>query len=314
MGMSLHPSRLLVVIVTLAVTGFFECADVAAQNTTSPANGTFETVATLPSADTENLFITPDGAIYVTSMDAKTVFKVTPDGHVSPFATIPTAAFVLGVSSTGDGFALTVATRPFRRPGAAGQPPQIDFSDAQPEIVLLDKSGKITATIPGPKGSFFNGIAAESRPGMYMVSDSGTGIIWQVDARKKRLDSWFKDDALAPNESVRIGANGIKVHDGSLYVSARGGLYRVKIGSDGRPAGALTTIAQGIRTDDFDVAKDGTIYLTSMMKVSPAGEVSQFLDKVPTGPAVFVSRDGKWLYWSTRGSDPQQRLLRAPIR
>ena len=286
-----------------------------AQTSSSEGAAPFETVATLPAADTENLTETADGSIYVTTMDAKTVYKVTPDRRVEKFATLPSVAYVIGIANEGDGFVLTTCERMFRRPGAAGQPPQIDFSDAGTQVLLLDKTGKITATIPGPKGSFFNGITpAGTRRGVYLIADSNGDTIWQVDARTRRLEPWLKDPLLAPNESVRIGANGIKAQNGSVYINARGTMYRVQIGSDGKPKGGLTVVAQGIRTDDFAVANDGTIYLTSMTKISPAGQVSPFLERVPTGPAMIVSRDQKWLYWSTRGSDPQQRLLRIAIR
>ena len=286
-----------------------------AQTTSAQGAPAFETVATIPAADTENLTETADGSMYVTTMDAKTVYRVTPDRRVEKFATLPSVAYVVGIANDGDGFALTATERTFRRPSAAGQPPQIDFSDAGTEVVLLDKSGKITATIPGPKGSFFNGIApAGTRRGVYLIADSNGDTIWQVEARTKRLEPWLKDPVLAPNETVRIGANGIKVQNGWVYINSRGTMYRVQIGADGKPKGGLMTVAQGIRTDDFAVAADGTIFLTSMMKISPAGQVSPFVERAPTGPAMIVSRDQKWLYWSTRGSDPQQRLLRTAIR
>jgi|RhiMetdeSRZDD1v2_1073273.scaffolds.fasta_scaffold03889_5 catechol 2,3-dioxygenase-like lactoylglutathione lyase family enzyme len=283
--------------------------------TASEAAPAFESVATIPAADTENLTETADGSIYVTTMDAKTVYRVTSDRRVEKFATLPSVAYVLGITNDGDSFALTATERTFRRSGVAGQPPQIDFSDAGSQVLLLDKTGKITATVPGPKGSFFNGITtAGTRRGVYLIADSNGDTIWQVDARAKHLEPWLKDPALAPNETVRIGANGIKVQNGWVYINSRGTMYRVRIGSDGKAKGGLTMLAQGIRTDDFAVADDGTIYLTSMTKISPAGQVSPFLERVPTGPAMIVSRDQRWLYWSTRGSDPQQRLLRVAIR
>ena len=288
----------------------------ALQGAASQVSSEFETVVTLPSPapDTENLFEAPDGSIYITGMDAKVVWKVTPDRRVDTFASVPSVAYVVGVASTGDGFALTTFGRPFRRPGAPGQPPQVDFSDIDTRVILLDKAGQLTATIPGQKGQAFNGItAAGTRAGLYLVADSNAGTIWQVDAAKKSIEPWLKDDVLAPTETVRVGANGIKVHNGWVYVSSRGTMYRAEMGPNGRPQGTLSVFAQGIRTDDFDIAKDGTIYLSSMTKISPRGEMSPFREKVPTGPAVMVSRDGRWLYWPTRGGEGPQRLLRTAI-
>jgi hypothetical protein len=314
----LRPTILLLIgaAITAAVTVSVYAVGPALQSAASQVSSAFETVVTLPlpAPDTENLFEAPDGSIYITGMDAKVVWKVTPDRRVDTFATVPSVAFVVGVASTGDGFALTAFGRPFRRPGAAGQPPQIDFSDIDTQIILLDKTGKVTASIPGQKAQAFNGITpAGTRGGIYLVADSNAGTIWQVDAGRKRIELWLKDDLLAPTEAARVGANGIKVHDGWVYVSSRGTMYRVQMGPDGRPRRTLSVFAQGIRTDDFDIAKDGTIYLSSMTKISPRGEVSPFREKVPPGPAVMVSRDGKWLYWPTRGADAPQRLLRTAI-
>lgn len=292
----------------------------AVGNTTSPAAQTtpesssaFETVATLPLADTENIFETADGSFYITGMDARSLVRVTPDRRVETFVTLPSVAFVFGVVGMDDSFALTVSERPyFRGIRVVGQPRQLDFSDIGAQVVLVDKAGHVTATIPGPKGAFFNGIAAAGR-GMYLIADSANGIV-QVDTGKKQIQPWFAHEAFAPTDPPRVGVNGIKVHDGWVYVSARGAIYRVPIGADGRPNGGLSLFAHGARADDFDIAKDGTLYLSSLTTVSPRGEIKQFRQNVPTGPAVAVSRDGRWLYWPTRGLEGQQKLLRAAIR
>jgi hypothetical protein len=314
-----RPHRLILAVTSVALAAAVVIAYIpraAAQIAGSASNrSAFETIATLPSPDTENLYEAPDGSIFVTSMEAKVVWKVTPDRRVETFATVPSVAFVVGITSTGEGFALTAFGRSFRRPGAAGQPPQIDFSDIDPQIIVLDKTGRVTASIPGQKGQAFNGITpAGTRNGVYLVADSNAGTIWQADVARRQIEPWLKDERLAPTETARVGANGIKMHDGWVYVNSRGTMYRVEMGPDGQPRGGLSVFADGIRTDDFDIARDGTVYLSSLTKISPRGEMSPFLDNVPTGPAVLVSRDGKWLYWPTRGADPEERLLRAAIR
>jgi hypothetical protein len=86
--------------------------------------------------------------------------------------------------------------------------------------------------------------------------------------------------------------------------------------SQGAPKGPLKMFAQGFRPDDFDIARDGTIYLpsgTSLFKLSPTGEVSTFLEGAGLSAAAMVSGDGKWLYWPTRGGSEPQRLLRVAI-
>lgn len=301
-----------------------------AQNAPDPR---VETFATLPSAGaTENIGQAADGSIYITGMDDKVLWKVTPAGQVEKFADVPGVAAVLGVAPADNGVVATAFLRPFRRPapaaaqapaaGAAGAPAapalQIDFSDVGTEILVFDKSGKVTATIPGQKGQAFNGITSAGN-GKFLIADSNAGTIWQVDPAKQQIDPWIKDDVLAPSGTVPIGANGVKAQGGWVYVSVtgRGAIYRVQMDSNGRPQGTLKMFAEGFRPDDFDVAKDGSLYSssgTTMYKVSPDGQVTKLLENVPGGPATLVSRDGRWVYWPTRGGAAPQRLLRTAIR
>lgn len=289
---------------------------VSAQERTTPAaSSQFETAVTLPSAGpTENLCQTPDGSIYITGIDDRILWKISPKGDVEKFATIPSMVAILGVAPYKGGFVLTAFQKSFRRP-----PPTLrDLSDVGPAVLVLDKTGNLVATIPGEKGQAFNGIA-EAGKGWYLAADSNASSLWRVDPAKKRIELWLKDDQLSPTGTPAIGANGIKVHDGWVYVSvtAHRAIYRVQIGSHGKPKGALSLFAQGLRPEDFGVAKDGTIYAptgNSIDKISPTGEVSKFLDGVPGGPSALVDKSGKWLYWPTRGGKDPQRLLKAAIK
>jgi hypothetical protein len=60
--------------------------------------------------------------------------------------------------------------------GSVGMEPgsavRIDFSvDVGTEILVINKAGKITDTVPGPKGAYFNGIAYAGH-GFYAVGAS----------------------------------------------------------------------------------------------------------------------------------------------
>ena len=282
----------------------------------------YETFATFPtSGGTENIVEGSDGAIYVTGIDDKVVWRVTPDGtvgSVATFATIPNVAAVVGIAPSADGVVITAFAKPFRLPPAGGGAPQINFADVAPEVIVLDKTGTITATVPGQKGNAFNGIARASN-GVYLMADSNGSTIWRFDLAKKQIEPWLEDDLLAPPSGQPIGANGIKVRDGQVYVSlsGRSAIYRVGIDGGGRPQGSLVKVEEGVRPDDFDVAKDGSIYLASGMtlyRIARTGEVTKMLDNVPGGAATMVSADGRWVYWPTRGGTMPQRLLRAAIK
>jgi hypothetical protein len=318
-----HVGRLQITrTVVFIAAGILGSAAVRAQQAPVAPVGEYETYATFPtSGATENITQGGDGAIYVTGMDDKVVWRVTSDGMVSSvekFATIPGVAAVVGVAPHDNGLVVTAFAKSFRLPPAGGGPPQINFSDVGPEVIVIDKTGSITATIPGQMGQAFNGIARVDS-GVYLIADSNASTIWRVDVARKRIEPWLEDEALAPGGAAPIGANGIKVRNGYVYigVSGRSMIYRIPIDGDGHPQDALTQVSEGIRPDDFDVAKDGTIYLSSgmtMYRISPSGEATKMLDNVPGGAATMVSSDGKWVYWPTRGGTMPQRLLRAPIR
>jgi sugar lactone lactonase YvrE len=202
-----------------------------------------------------------------------------------------------------------------------GSAVHIDFSvDVGTGILVIDKTGKVTDTIPGPQGAYFNGIAYAGH-GFYVIADSGSPVIWRFDLAKRHFEPWLKDGQLSAPADARpnnIAGNGIKVYDGWVYVAvtSRNAIYRIRMDSKGGPKGALTMFAQGFRPDDFDITKDGTIYLpsgTSLFKISPAGEVTKFLDGAGLSAATRISLDGKWVYWPTRGGTEPQRLLRVAI-
>lgn len=296
-----------------------------AQAQSAPAtNSKVETMATLPSSEpTENICQTKDGNFYVTGINDRVLYKITPSGGVETFFTNPAVAAFVGVATNDKGFVLITFGKPFRHPapGAApGAPLVIDFTDVAPAIQVLDKSGKLTATIPGEMGEAFNGIALAGKD-WYLAADSNAGSVWRVDPAKKKIELWMKNDVFAPVKppvqgGANGGANGIKVHDGYAYVGSRGAVYKVKIGSGGKPEGDPVMFAQ-VRYDDFSIAPDGSIYGpvgNTITKVSPAGEVSKFLENVPTGPSAWVTADGKWLYWPTRGGTAPQRLVRAALQ
>ncbi len=293
------------------------------------SNEKVQTVATLTSSGnlaTENISQTADGSFYITALSDRILWKIHPDGKVEKFYTLPSAAAFLGVATNQDEIVVGIFQRPFMvqppagsAPPAAGAPPtrlQFNLADVGSAVVVLDKAGKVKATIEGEKGQVFNGIVPAGK-GSFIVADSNGPALLRVDTVHKRVEPWLKDDRLAPAADFPFGANGIKIHNGWLYVgnSSARTIYRVQMDSKGQPKGELTEFAKAA-ADDFAIAPDGTMYIptgTTMMKVSPAGEVSKFLDDVPRGPAAWVDKDGKWLYWPTREGASRARLVRVPI-
>jgi hypothetical protein len=96
------------------------------------------------------------------------------------------------------------------------------------------------------------------------------------------------------------------------------GIYRIAVGADGKPSGSPQTIQEGLATDDFGVAPDGSVILpsgTTIYKITAAGVQTKIADPAVGGPSLTVSKDGKTAYWPTRvaGTATMQRLLSVAI-
>jgi hypothetical protein len=92
-------------------------------------------------------------------------------------------------------------------------------------------------------GRFCNDMAFDATGTLY-VTDSFSGTVLRLPAGGSALEPWLTDAALAPAQQGAFGLDGIVATDGALYLTKldTGGLYRVAIGDDGRPA-AMTRIA-----------------------------------------------------------------------
>jgi sugar lactone lactonase YvrE len=99
------------------------------------------------------------------------------------------------------------------------------------------------------------------------ATDSTTGTVWKVSLKSGAASIWAQGEALEPStgQSSRFGANGIKVHDGAVWVSNtdKGTLLRIPVNAHGT-AGAVTTVAQGLTAiDDFAFTGQGDTVLAA---------------------------------------------------
>ncbi|WIX85056.1 hypothetical protein [Amycolatopsis sp. DG1A-15b] len=190
----------------------------------------------------ENIALEPDGSADLTFAYTGEIGRVTPGGRIGVIARIPVPAdgdvpvvhrklFLGGIVRVpgGDLYVAvstgTAATGLYRvRPGAA--PVQV-------------------AALP-PAG-FQNGVARDPASGDIFVADSFGSVVRRVSPHTGRVTDWATGELLAP--AGGFGANGVKVHDGALWVSNldRGTLVRFPLsGAPGR------VVASGLGpVDDF---------------------------------------------------------------
>jgi len=311
----------------------------------NPAVKTFADLKT-PEA-TENICQAADGSLFVTLINVSKLLKVSADGKtVSEFAA-PMAANMLGVGCGSDPEVVAITFgKTFRGTpavAATATAPAVpagpnNFADNDVKAWVYDLSGKQIAEIPIPKGMGINGFDAAGGQ-VYYGGNSGKPEIVKLDTKAKTATTWYdaKDyagPAPVPPAGPPIAVNGVRFANGWVYFRgikpgsnpAVPGIYRIQVGPDGKPMGTPQTIQEGLATDDFDVALDGSVILPSatgatgtgaaaIYKITTAGVQTKLADSAIGGPSLVVSKDGKTAYWPTRiaGTATNQRVLMVPI-
>jgi len=239
----------------------------------------------------ENLVLEPDGSVDVTFAAAGQVARVTPAGKTHVLATLPAPAagssapivgpiiggntFVGGIVRVADGtLYFNYSTGSANLTGIWRLSPGLH---ATPERV---------AALPAT--SLANGLALDEQTGFLYVADSALGNIWRVSIHGGTPTVWASGSALAPTS--RLGANGIKVHHGAVWVSNldAGTVLRIPVSHTGG-AGGIETRATGLQgIDDFafpgrrDMIVAAIITMNQLAIVNPDG----------THPIVLTAADG----------------------
>jgi sugar lactone lactonase YvrE len=115
-----------------------------------------------------------------------------------------------------------------------------------------------------------NGMATlDASTGTVLVADSQLGLIWRVNTKTTEYEVVLEDDTMAPSDELgfSLGINGVRIWRDFVYYNncPRRLLCRVRIDrTTGRAVGPYEIISQGVLSDDFAVAQDGTAYLAGL--------------------------------------------------
>jgi hypothetical protein len=118
-------------------------------------------------------------------------------------------------------------------------------------VYRTEPGGQPTLIAPLPAGSLANGIAVDNKTATLFVTDSALGKIWSIPEQGGTATTWASGGLLAPNKG--FGANGLKLHNGALWVSntSNGTILRIPILANGK-AGPVKVFASGLASvDDF---------------------------------------------------------------
>ena len=217
------------------------------------------TIATYPPGTTlENIVIAPSGELYVTAINSGTVYRVDPSGASQVFGQAP--GTTLGISRDLDGAIVAAGGSAFYRFESNGTP-------------------AVVTRIPGAQ--MLNGITLFSAS-TFLVADSLAATVWKVNLATGAAQAWSTDSLLGipPGSTRMVGANGVKLFGGAVYVSntSSSSVLRIPILPDGS-AGPAEVYASNLQLDDFAFASDGTLFGAtqfgnSVVRLGPDGMLS----------------------------------------
>jgi streptogramin lyase len=182
----------------------------------------------------ENIALEPGGAADLTFAWTGEIGRVTPDGRVSILARVP-------VPDDGD---VPVVHKKLFLGGIVRAPGgdlyvAVSTGTAATGLYRIRPGGVPVQVAALPPAGFQNGVARDPFTGDLFVADSFGSAVWRVSPRTGHVTAFATGELLAPVNG--FGANGIKVHDGAVWVSNldRGTLVRFPLA--GGPGRVVTT-------------------------------------------------------------------------
>lgn len=229
-----------------------------------------QTIAEFPvNTFLENLAIDPSGTIFVTSYESGKIYRLSPDGKQTEFASVN--GNVTGIAER-DGNLLVAAT-----------------IERLPTIIQIDSAGSIETLVVLPDAMFLNGIThlmgdslRDGKAERYLVADSYKGAIWEIDAKAKSARIWLQHPLLKRSDvnNPFPAVNGLKIYQNALFASntQRQLLMRIPLMDGGAP-GEPEVFLSNVNLDDFAFDADGNLYGTThiyntVIRISPAKEIT----------------------------------------
>lgn len=216
----------------------------------------------------ESVLADKDGALFVTSLFESKIYRIGSDGRRSLFFEAalgqgPALRGVFCLVAAPDGGLFVTINSP--DPGQHG-------------LWYINRDGEGKLFSPLPLDSIPNGIARLDDKTL-LVADSGAGKIWRVNSINGEVSLWLNHALIAPRPFIGQfpGANGIQIHNNTVYVSNSDQNYIVSIPvSEDDTAGKPQVFLENMGADDFAIAADGTFYLTThpyntVVQVTPDG-------------------------------------------
>jgi hypothetical protein len=203
----------------------------------------------------ENVAMAPGGIAYVTFAAARQLATVDERGNTRVLTTLPKPADG-GVNTPVLHFALTTGI--VRAHNGVLYFLYASGDAASTGLYRLRPGEKPQRIAALPADGLPNGLALDSRTGVFYITDSVLGTISTVPLRGGRVTVWSAAPELAA--AGFLGVNGVKVRGGAVWATNldQGTLIRIPLRGD-RP-GPIRVVASGLAgIDDFDFAGDDVV-------------------------------------------------------
>lgn len=208
----------------------------------------------------ENITLEPGGSAVVTFAYSRQIARIAQDGTVRILATLPAPPA---------GSVTPALSQPFLGGIVRAQDGTLYFLYATGSSDLtgvwsLRPGGTPHRVAALPAEGLPNGLALDQSGRRLYVADSVLGTVWRVPVTGGAPTRWSTAPELAA--AGFLGANGIKVHEGSVWVSNldKGTVLRIPVTRQGT-AGTVRTRATGlINIDDFAFTGSGDTLLAAI--------------------------------------------------
>lgn len=167
------------------------------------------------------------------------------------------------------------------------------------QVNIITGETRKLATLPD--AVLLNGIAKMNK-NQFLIADSFKGVIWKLDVKNGGISIWLDHSLLAsPSvEKQMVGVNGIKIHNGVVYVSNTGKMVLAKIPFiENGSAGTPEVVHKNVFIDDFAMDKMGNIFAAthvydSIIKITPQGRITIIAqaDQGVTGSTCVTMQNG----------------------
>lgn len=202
----------------------------------------------------ENIALEPHGAVDLSMSAARQIVRVYPDGTEQVLATPPAPADG-GVHTPVLGFPLVTGL--VRAPDGTLYFLYVTGTSDLTGLWRLAPGGTPERITALPASGLPNGLGLDTATGELYSTDSVLGTVWQMPIEGGVATAWSVGPDLA--STGFLGANGLKVHDGAVWVSNmdKGIIVRIPINRNGL-AGTPEIKATGLAgIDDFDFTGRG---------------------------------------------------------